>query len=307
MLLVWLDSYVKLQRPTSKVHSTKSGDCYTQKMQLDYLEMLGTGNRILVVDRRNDDTPPPDPATVQRLGAAELGPGFDQMMWLSAASNPDHAASYRVFNADGSEVEQCGNGVRCVARVLAEQATENQSLILESPAGLVHAEILADGLVAISMGTPEFAPARIPFTAAAEALLYPLDVNGETFEVAAVSMGNPHCVLQVGDVAAASVAALGPLVEHHERFPQRCNVGFLHVIDRSTIDLRVHERGVGETQACGTGACAAVVAGRRLGLLDNEVAVRLPGGEVVVSWRGGNNPVWLTGNAELISEGTVEL
>ena len=276
-------------------------------MQLHYLEMLGTGNRILVVDQRGHDMPPPDTATLRRLGAAEIGPGFDQMMWLTSASNPDNAASYRVFNADGSEVEQCGNGVRCVARVLAGQSSDNQSFTLESPAGLVQVEILENGRVTISMGAPECAPTRIPFTAAAEALLYPLEVNGETLEVAAISMGNPHCILQVDDVGAAPVTSLGPLIEHHDRFPQQTNVGFMRVVDKSTIDLRVHERGVGETQACGTGACAAVVAGQRLGLLNTDVTVRLPGGEVVVSWRGGENPVWLTGNAELISEGTVEL
>ena len=276
-------------------------------MRLDYFEMHGTGNRILVVDRRSDNLPPPDATTVRRLGSAEIGPGFDQMMWLVSASNPDNAASYRVFNADGSEVEQCGNGVRCIARILAGQSFDNQSLTLESPAGLVYAAILDGGLVSISMGTPEFAPANIPFTAATEAPQYPLDVNGETFEVAAVSMGNPHCVLQVADVTTAPVATLGPLIEHHDRFPQCANVGFMRVVDRTTIDLRVYERGVGETQACGTGACAAMVAGHRLGLLDSEVTVRLPGGQVVVSWRGGKKPVWLTGSAELTSEGTVEL
>jgi diaminopimelate epimerase len=276
-------------------------------MQLDYLEMQGTGNRILVVDQRVQNLQPPDATTLQRLGSAEVGPGFDQMMWLGPATDPDNAASYRVFNADGSEVEQCGNGVRCVARLLFGKTNENQSLTLESPAGLVRARILESGLVSISMGTPEFAPERIPFIASTEALQYPLDVNGETLEVAAISMGNPHCVLQVPDVADAPVATLGPVIEHHDRFPRHANVGFMQVIDRTTIDLRVHERGVGETQACGTGACAAMVAGNRLGLLDTHVTVQLPGGQVVVSWRGGKEPVWLTGNAELISEGTVEL
>jgi diaminopimelate epimerase len=164
-----------------------------------------------------------------------------------------------------------------------------------------------NGLVSIDMGSPRFAPAEIPFVAAAEALLYPLDVDGETLEVAALSMGNPHCVLQVADVRSAAVETLGPAIEHHDRYPQRANVGFMCIVDRSTIELRVHERGVGETRACGTGACAAVVAGHRLGLLDADVTVRLPGGEVMVSWRGGEEPVWLTGNAELLSEGTVEI
>ena len=307
MLLVWFDLYVKLQRQTSKVHSTQSGDCYTQKMQLDYFEMHGTGNRILVVDQRSDNLPPPDLATIKQLGRGTIGPGFDQMMWVATATDPDHAASYRVFNADGFEVEQCGNGVRCVARVLSGQSQHNQALTFESPAGLVEAIILDDGLISISMGAPEFEPSRIPFLADNEALSYELEADGQTFEVAAISMGNPHCVLQVPDVATAAVARLGPIIEHHERYPERTNVGFMQIIDNTTIELRVHERGVGETQACGTGACAATVAGQRLELLGSEVTVRLPGGEVMVSWLGGQNPVWLTGNAELIAEGTVEI
>ncbi len=276
-------------------------------MQLDYLEMHGTGNRILVVDQRANNLPPPDLATIKQLGEGIIGPAFDQMMWVTAPIDPDHAARYRVFNSDGSEVQQCGNGVRCVARVLAEESQHNQTFMLESPAGLVEARILDNGLISINMGPPEFDPARIPFLAASEALSYALETDGQTFSVAAISMGNPHCVLQVPDVTTAPVAGIGPLIEHHERYPERCNVGFMHIVDVATIELRVHERGVGETQACGTGACAAVVAGQRLGLLGTEVTVRLPGGEVMVSWRGGRDPVWLTGNAELIAEGTIEI
>jgi len=275
-------------------------------MQLDYFEMHGTGNRILVVDQRANNLAPPDLATIKQLGQGVIGPGFDQMMWVTTAVDPDHAARYRVFNADGSEVEQCGNGVRCVARVLANESKQNQGFMIESPAGLVAARILDNGLISISMGSPEFAPSRIPFLADDEALTYALEADGQTFDVAAISMGNPHCVLQVPDVTTAPVARIGPLIEHHERYPERANVGFMQIVDNETIELRVHERGVGETQACGTGACAAVVAGQRLGLLGPEVTVRLPGGEVMVSWRGGQDPVWLTGNAELIAEGTME-
>ena len=276
-------------------------------MQLDYLEMHGTGNRILVVDQRAHNLPPPDLATIKQLGQGIIGPAFDQMMWVTAASDAGHAASYRVFNTDGSEVEQCGNGVRCVARVLAGESQHTQSFTLESPAGLVAALILDDGLISISMGTPEFEPALIPFLAGSEALSYTLEADGQTFDVVAISMGNPHCVLQVPDVTTAPVARIGPIIEHHDRYPERTNVGFMQIVDNSTIELRVHERGVGETQACGTGACAATVAGQRLGLLGPEVTVRLPGGEVMVSWRGGQEPVWLTGNAELIAEGTLEI
>lgn len=276
-------------------------------MQVEYFKMHGTGNEILVVDQRQQALPPPAPSRLRALGDAATGPGFDQLLWIGPAAEPSRAASYRVFNADGSEVEQCGNGVRCVARVLANDPQHPDAFTLESPAGLVTARVLQSGLVSVSMGSPDFEPARIPFLAESRLRSYALVVDGRDLEVLAVSMGNPHCVLQVADVAAAPLAVLGPKIEHHERFPRRTNVGFMRIVDRSAIELRVHERGVGETLACGTGACAAVACGRELGLLDADVTVRLPGGEVMVSWRGGRDPVWLTGNAELISSGSLDL
>jgi diaminopimelate epimerase len=276
-------------------------------MQVSYSKMQGTGNKIVVVDQRQENLPPPDPSTLRELADDATGPGFDQLMWVSPPGNAVHKASYRVFNADGSEVEQCGNGVRCVARVLARDLELPCSFTLESPAGPVSANVGDDGLVSVSMGSPEFDPARIPFLADTRRARYLLDVDGRSLEVLVVSMGNPHCVLQVADVETAQVEKLGPKIEQHERFPERTNVGFMSVSDRANIDLRVHERGVGETLACGTGACAAVVSGQQLGLLDAEVNVRLPGGQVMVSWRGGTDPVWLTGNAELISRGTMDL
>ncbi|MDH3337259.1 MAG: diaminopimelate epimerase, partial [Gammaproteobacteria bacterium] len=197
--------------------------------------------------------------------------------------------------------------VRCVVRMLAKESGSQKSFALEGPAGLIQATVLDDGRVAVNMGPPEFDPARIPFVAEALPDHYPLDVDGRIMEVSVLSMGNPHCVVEVDDVATAKIASLGPAIEHHERFPAATNVGFMRIRDRGNIDLRVHERGVGETLACGTGACAAVVAGRRLGKLDEVVTVRLPGGQLVVSWRGGAEPVWLTGNAELISEGAIDL
>jgi len=275
-------------------------------MKVHYLKMHGAGNRILVVDQRRNALPPPDGSRVRELAAAPDGPGFDQLMWVSAAE-PPFAASYRIFNADGSEVRQCGNGVRCVARVLANEPGHDQAFTLLSPAGPIEARVATDGLVTVSMGRPEFEPGRIPFAAASEAMLYPLEVDGRRIEIAAVSMGNPHCVLQVEDIAEAPVVTLGPALERHERFPERVNVGFMQIIDRSHVALRVFERGVGETLACGTGACAAVVTGRKRGLLDPDVTVKLPGGELVVSWRGEAEPVWLTGNAELVSEGSMDL
>ena len=276
-------------------------------MQLAFLKMHGAGNRIVVVDERAQNRPPPTPEQLRRLGDEATGPGFDQLMWLSPPSNPAMDASYRVFNADGSEVEQCGNGVRCVVRMLSDQQGDKQRFVLESPAGPVEAERLDDGRVRVNMGAPEFEPGRIPFEADARSDLYDLEVGGEVLQVACVSMGNPHCVLRVDDVATADVDRIGGLIESHERFPTRTNVGFMRIRDRATVELRVFERGVGETLACGTGACAAVVSGQREGLLDEEVVVILPGGQLVVSWSGNDEAVWLTGNAEFISEGTIDL
>jgi len=275
-------------------------------MYIDFFIMQGAGNRIMVVDRRNDDITPPSAEQLQQLGNATTGPGFDQLMWIMPAKDFSLDASYRVFNADGSEVEQCGNGVRCVARVLARGTSESE-FQLEGPAEIVAARLLPDDCVSVSMGPPEFEPARIPFIADSKSDLYSLDVDGVEFDVSVLSMGNPHCVLQVADTDNANVAGLGPAVETHERFPARTNVGFMAIRGRDAIDLRVHERGVGETRACGTGACAAVVAGQRLGYLGHTVTVSLPGGQLVVSWRGGAEPVWLTGNAEFTSEESIDL
>ena len=276
-------------------------------MKAAYTKMHGTGNEILVVDQRNGNASPPTPEMLLMLGNDATGPGFDQLMWVESAADSAHAAAYRVFNADGSEVEQCGNGVRCVAAFLADESGHAQSFLLSSPAGPIEARVDDDGLVAVSMGVPEFEPAAIPFVADARSESYQLAVGDEQFVVCAISMGNPHCILYVDDVDTAPVAELGPLIERHERFPQRTNAGFARIRDRHNMDLRVFERGVGETAACGTGACAAVVAGQSLGLLAESVNVRLPGGQLVVSWRGGSEPVWLTGNAEYISKGIMDL
>jgi diaminopimelate epimerase len=276
-------------------------------MKIAYTKMHGTGNRILVVDQREGNASVPSAAKLRELGTERTGPGFDQLMWVTASGDPALAASYRIFNADGSEVEQCGNGVRCVASMLANQGGHAQTFSLASPAGPIQVRVDDDGLVSVSMGLPEFDPDKIPFAAEEQADRYTLDVAGRQFEVCAVSMGNPHCILHVNDVETAPVNELGPLIERHERFPQRVNVGFARIRDRGNMDLRVFERGVGETEACGTGACAAVVTGQALGLLDDTVNVKLPGGQVVVSWRGDAEPVWLTGNAEFISEGIMDL
>jgi diaminopimelate epimerase len=261
----------------------------------------------MVVDRRNGDITAPSADQLRRLGSSLTGPGFDQLMWVIPASDASLHAGYRVFNADGSEVEQCGNGVRCVARALARDRTNENEFRLESPAGIVEAHVLPDDRVSVNMGPPEFEPAKIPFVAESQSDRYVLDVDGAGYDVSVLSMGNPHCILQVADVGSADVAELGPRIEHHNRFPARTNVGFMAVLGRDTVELRVHERGVGETLACGTGACAAVVAGQRLGYLDQEVTVSLPGGQLVVSWHGDAEPVWLTGNAEFTSEDRIDL
>ena len=276
-------------------------------MLLPYLKMQGAGNQIVVVDQRVGAHPPPSPEVIRQLGHGGTGPGFDQLMWVGPATNPSAVASYRVFNRDGSEVQQCGNGVRCVAWMLARDGDDDGPMKLESPAGPIEAVVRDDGLIAVNMGAPEFEPGRIPFVAEERRDRYELEAGGRVHLVSVLSMGNPHCVLLVDGIAAADVDRLGPAIEEHPRFPEATNVGFLCVEDRRNAELRVWERGVGETLACGTGACAAAVAGRLLGLLDDDVALRLPGGQLMVSWPGAAGPVWLTGNAELISEGMIDL
>lgn len=276
-------------------------------MQMSYVKMHGTGNQILIVDARGKNFAVPDESALRRMADTQSGPGFDQLMWINDAAEARFEASYRVFNADGGEVQQCGNGVRCVARYLAQNSTIGDEFTLESPAGLVATRINDDGSVSVSMGQPEFTPALIPFLADDEAALYKIESAGEHYAVAAVSMGNPHCILDVDDIDVAPVADLGATLEQHFAFPERTNVGFAEYSGRDSIRLRVFERGVGETAACGTGACAAVVSGQRRGLLNKDVTVQLPGGQVMVSWRGDSSPVWLTGNAEFIRTGTMEL
>jgi diaminopimelate epimerase len=290
-----------IQKRASTVHAATLA-----RMSLSYVRMQGAGNRILIVDARNDSVAPPDPARLRCLADEQTGPGFDQLMWLGPPSTPTSAASYRVFNRDGSEVEQCGNGLRCVASLLAAAAVDRR-LRLDSPAGQVEAQLLEDGRISVNMGAPTFAPEEVPFTASGSSLSYGLDVDGDTYRIAIVSMGNPHCVLDVDDVAAAPVATLGPLIERHERFPERVNVGFRHIVGPAEIDLRVFERGAGETLACGTGACAAMVTARAAGLVAETVNVNLPGGRLMVSWRGPGDAVWLTGDAHLVDEGTLAL
>ncbi len=276
-------------------------------MGFHYRTMHGAGNRILVIDTRDHDgAEPPGRDAIARLADPAEGPGFDQLMWLTPPVTGESVAAYRVFNRDGTEVEQCGNGVRCVASLLEDEAVSSR-LSFDSPAGRIEAKLLGEGRVAVNMGEPIFEPADIPFDAAARAPHYAIDVLGEHITASVLSMGNPHCVVDTDNIDLAPVATLGPALETHPRFPARVNVGFRQLIGPSHIALRVFERGVGETPACGTGACAAVVAGRVAGTLDESVCVDLPGGQLMVSWRGPGECVWLTGDTQEISEGTLDL
>jgi diaminopimelate epimerase len=276
-------------------------------MRFEFTKMHGAGNDFIVLDAP-DGAAVPSAETFRRLARRHTGIGFDQALVLEKARKPGTAAFYRIFNADGNEVEQCGNGARCIAALLAgREASAPQALTLDSPAGLIHARIEAPQLVSIDMGVPNFKPSSLPFDAQVEAPRYRLDVAGEAIEIGAVSIGNPHAVLTVASVAMAEVSRLGPAIENHRRFAKRVNVGFMEIIDRTHIRLRVYERGVGETQACGTGACAAVAVGRQHGSLDEDVQVSVRGGELRVNWAGPGEHVWLTGPAEVSFVGYFEV
>jgi diaminopimelate epimerase len=276
-------------------------------MRLDFVKMHGLGNDFIVFDAA-DAGALPGPAQLRALADRQTGIGFDQALVLEPPRRGDTVVYYRIFNADGGEVEQCGNGARCVAALLARRLGRGAGeLLLDSPAGVVRARTRADGLVSVAMGVPDFAPSALPFEAAAAAPVYALEVDGESLEIGAVSIGNPHAVLRVASVATAPVDRLGPRVENHPRFPRRTNVEFLEVVDRRLVRLRVHERGVGETRACGTGACGAVAVGRRRGWLDAEVAVDLPGGRLGVEWQADGETIWLTGPTATVFEGHTDI
>lgn len=277
-------------------------------MNLAFTKMQGLGNDFVVIDA----TAQPlslSTAQLQRLADRRFGVGCDQILLVEPPRLADTAFHYRIFNADGGEVEQCGNGARCFARFVRDRGLTQAEVI---PVGTARGRIVlyaeADGQIRVDMGPPRFAPAEVPFIADAEATRYPLALDDETaVEGAVLSMGNPHLVLTVADVDSAPVQTLGPRLERHPRFPQGVNVGFMQVLARDAFRLRVWERGVGETLACGTGACAALVAGRRLALLDATAQARLPGGNLVLSWRGAGDPVWMTGPAEPVFEGRIQL
>jgi diaminopimelate epimerase len=250
----------------------------------------------------------PSPAALRRLADRRTGIGFDQALVLAPPRRDGTDVFYRIFNADGSEVEQCGNGARCIARLVASRnEARGRTLVLDSPGGRVNARLRDDGLVSVAMGVPDFDPRALPFEADAEAPSYRLELPSGPVEFGAVSIGNPHAVIRVRSVGDAPVDTVGPAMENHARFPRRVNVGFLEIVSPDHVRLRVFERGAGETQACGTGACAAVAVGRRYGPLAEEVRVDLPGGRLIVQWPGPGEPIWLTGPAVTAFEGHVDI
>jgi diaminopimelate epimerase len=275
-------------------------------MRIDFLKMQGLGNDFLVFDAAANIRL--DSGTLRALADRHTGVGFDQALMLESPRDGDSRVFYRVFNSDGSEVEQCGNGARCIAALLYDRAPEmGRELTMGSTGGTIRARVRDDGLVSVDMGVPNFEPGAIPFDVPRRSESYSLSVDGTEFEIGAVSMGNPHAVLRVADTKSAPVERIGLNIERHVRFPKRANVGFMQVIDPGHIALRVFERGVGETLACGTGACAAVAVGRQRGWLEQEVRVDLPGGTAMVAWPGAGQSIWLTGPATTVFKGSIDL
>ncbi|MBC7205221.1 MAG: diaminopimelate epimerase [Methyloversatilis sp.] len=276
-------------------------------MKLRFSKMHGLGNDFVVIDairQRVDLTPD----QVRFLADRHFGVGCDQLLVVERAQQPGVDFRYRIFNADGSEVEQCGNGARCFVRFVREQGlTDKREIRVETKSGVITLTAADDVNVTVNMGVPVFEPARIPFQSDSDAFVQPLDVAGSAVPITAVSMGNPHAVQVVGDVDRAPVAQQGPLIESHPRFPARVNAGFMQVVDAHHIRLRVYERGAGETLACGTGACAAVVAGIVRNLLESPVRVSTRGGELNIAWAGEGQPVLMTGPAVTVFEADIHL
>ena len=268
-----------------------------------FTKMHGAGNDFVVLDgvRQHIEL---SPEQLRLLADRHFGVGCDQILLVEKAQRPEADFRYRIYNADGGEVEQCGNGARCFVRFVHNQGlTQKREIVVETQSGLIAPRLEDDGRVTVNMGAPIFDAARIPFESGSGAVIEPLIVAGLTLQISALSMGNPHVVQVVENVEQAPVAELGPLIEHHPRFKKRVNAGFMQVMDREHIRLRVYERGSGETLSCGTGACAAVVAGIRQGALDADVRVETRGGALSIRWEGAGAPVLMTGPAESVFEG----
>ena len=276
-------------------------------MQLSFTKMHGLGNDFVVFNAI-DQQLELSAGQIRFIADRRFGIGCDQVLLVEAARSADTDFYYRIYNADGGEVEQCGNGARCFARFVRDKGLSDRDVLkVGTAAGEITLYHEADDLVRIDMGAPRFVPSQIPFETQQQAVTYPIELDGDVYQIGIVSMGNPHAVMLVDDVAHADVERLGPLLESHALFPQRVNAGFMQVLLPSEIALRVYERGAGETYACGTGACAAVVSGIQRGLLDERVNVKVRGGELVISWSGDNHPVWMTGPAVAVFEGAIEL
>jgi len=276
-------------------------------MTIQFTKMHGLGNDFVVIDAIRQSLTL-TPQQIRQWSDRHFGIGFDQLLLVEDATAPEADFRYRIYNADGGEVEQCGNGARCFMQFVRDQGlTQKSQLLVETLGGPLRLVQQADGLVSVDMGVPRLEPADIPFVAPVRESSYTLEVLDQQLQIAAVSMGNPHAVLLVDDVESAPVASIGPAIETHPRFPARANVSFMQIVDAEHIRLRVFERGAGETLACGSGACAAVVAGRLWGRLSGSVKVVLTGGELVVSWAGEGRPLLMTGPATTVYQGRIEL
>ena len=274
---------------------------------LAFTKMHGLGNDFVMIDAVRQDIQLTE-AQVRYLADRNFGVGCDQLLVVEPAQAPGVDFRYRIFNADGGEVEQCGNGARCFARFVFDQGlTDKREIRVETKKGIISPRLEADGNVTVDMGVPVLNPADVPFVSDSDAWVQPLDVAGTVVAITAVSMGNPHAVQVVADVDTAPVAEQGPLIEHHPRFPARVNAGFLQIVDDHRVRLRVFERGAGETLACGTGACAAVVAGILRELVVSPVTVETRGGELTIAWAGVGSPVMMTGPAVTVFSGTLTL
>ncbi len=272
-------------------------------MAIHFSKMHGAGNDFVLIDARTGGDVA-DAALARAMGDRHTGVGFDQLLSIEASEHPDCVARYRIWNSDGSQAQQCGNGARCVAAWLVRDgAAMPPRFRLQSPAGPIDVECLAEGRFALDMGVPQFAPQRIPLDAVDEQPSYAATIAGRPIRFGAVSMGNPHALIAVDDIASAPVAALGPALQASEVFPEGVNVGFAQIVSPSEIHLRVHERGAGETLACGSGACAAVVTLVRQGLLGRHVDVHLPGGTLSIDWPADSAPVRMAGPATFVFEG----
>ncbi|MCF6338984.1 MAG: diaminopimelate epimerase [Gammaproteobacteria bacterium] len=276
-------------------------------MNLSFTKMHGLGNDFVVIDAINQAVNL-SPAQVRLMADRHRGIGCDQLLLVEASNLTNVDFRYRIFNADGGEVEQCGNGARCFVQFVVEKGlTQKTQISVETTSGIIRPQLEADGQVTVDMGMPHFSPASLPFDNKVESDRYFITVNDDDVEIGAVSMGNPHAVVLVDDVSAAPVVRLGSVIESHALFPQRVNVGFMQVVSRSHVRLRVFERGTGETLACGTGACAAMAVAHRWGMVDDAVSVELPGGRLLIRWPGGESPLLLTGPAQTVFTGSIEI